>query len=169
MYIVKEMKIKQVYSVLIDNWDEEITGVFVAEGKEWMLLYDNQNDFLLDGFRFIQKSKVDEIIREEDEIFKEKIFELKYQNLSFEHPFDLDNTSILLKALQEKNALIHFDTDDDEEIFVGKIEEIKAEDFCLQSLTSQGEWGEKYTCDFSEITSIAIQNDYLNSLSLLLK
>ena len=51
---------------------------------------------------------------------------------------------------------------------MGKIEEINLLNFQLKSLTSTGDWGDSCTCDFSEITSIAIQNDYLNSLSLLL-
>jgi hypothetical protein len=167
MYITTEMKKKQVYSILIDNWDEEITGVFIAEGKEWIVLYDNQNDFLVEGFRFIRKQKIEEVLREEDECFKEKIFNLKYPKLSFNSLFNLDNTVALLKGIQKQNTLLHFDTDDEEEIIVGKIEEVNLTNFKLKSLTSNGKWGESCSCDFSEISSIAIQNDYLNSLSLL--
>tara|TARA_B100000809_G_scaffold266851_1_gene332200 strand:+ start:15058 stop:15567 length:510 start_codon:yes stop_codon:yes gene_type:complete len=169
MYIATEMKINQVYSILMNDWDEEITGVFIAEGKEWILLYDNQNDFLVEGLRFIHKQNLDEVLREDDEVFKEKIFNLKYPKLPFDYSFDLDNSVTLLKGLQANNALLHFDTDDEDEITVGRIEEVSIKNFKLKSLTSSGEWGESCICDFSEITSIAIQNDYLNSLSLLLK
>ena len=66
----------KVYSVLMNEWDEEITGIFIAQGKKWILLKDNQNDFLVDGYRLIQKRNVQEIFREENEIFKEKILKI---------------------------------------------------------------------------------------------
>lgn len=162
-----EMIKGQVYTILIENWDEEVTGIFITEGKEWVLFYDNQNDFLVEGFRFIRKDKIDEILREEDTIFKEKIFKLKYPNLSYASAFDLDHTVLLLRQILNENILLHFDTDDEEEIIVGRLEEVTLTNFKLKSLSAKGTWGESCTCDFSEISTIAIQNDYLNSLSLL--
>ena len=157
-----------VYSILIENWDEEITGVFLAEGKEWVLLFDNQNDFMLDGYRFIRKEMIDEILREEDELFKEKIFALKYPNLNYEYSFKLDSIYTLLCGFQNNNTLLYFDGDDEEEIVVGKIEEVYLKNFKIKPLNSFGKWGESIDYDFSEITSISIQNDYLSSFGLLL-
>lgn len=163
-----EMIQNQVYSVLIEDWEEEISGVFIAEGKQWVLLYDNQNDFLVEGFRFVNKDKIDEILREDNELLKEKIFSMKYPNLNFEISFDLDNSVSLFNTIKKLNVLLHFDTDDEEEIVVGKINEVLLRNFTLNSVTSNGEWGAPYTCDFADVSSVAIKNDYLNSLSLLL-
>lgn len=167
MYIATELKQNQVYSILIEDWNEEVTGVFVAEGKEWILLYDNQNDFLIEGFRFVQKSKLDEILRDEDELFKEKIFSKKYSELSFDVNYNLDDTVALLTQIKKENKLFHFDTEDEEEIIVGCIEEVEKSSFKIKSLTSTAVWGESFSCEFSEISTISVQNDYLKSLSLI--
>jgi len=168
MYKTISLQKNKVYSIFMNDWDEEITGVFVDEGKYWILLQDNQNDFLLDGLRFLNKQNIDEILREEDEQFKEKIFKLKYPREVGNWGYDLENTISLLEQIKTENKLFHFDTDDEEEIFVGRIVEVFEKSFKLQTLTSKGCWGDFFTSEFSEISSIAINNDYLNSLNLLL-
>jgi len=169
MYIATEMKQNQVYSILIENWDEEVTGVFVAEGREWILLYDNQNDFVLEGLRFIHKTKLDEVLRDDDEQFKELVFAKKYPSFSFDEKYNLDNSTELLNQLMSEKKLLHFDTEDEQEIVVGLIEDVSEKSFKLRSLTSEAVWGEVFTCDFSELSTIAIDNDYLKSLNLVAK
>lgn len=151
----------------MNDWDEDITGVFVAEGESWILLNDNQNDFLLDGLRFVHKNNIDEILREEDEQFKEKVFKLKYPNLRLDSSFDLDHTATLLQEIKSKDLLFHFDGADEEEMIVGKIESISMNSFKVKTVDSYGNWSDSCVCTFEELSSIAIENDYLKSLGLL--
>ncbi len=169
MYKTIELKENQVYSILIENWDEEVTGLFLKENKEWIAFYDNQNDFLLDGIRYIQKKNIDEIIRESDDVFKEKIFSLKgITSSTVQVPFLKESTEDLFIQLEQNETLFHFDTDDEEEMFVGKVIAVFSDSFKFQALNSVGVWDESFICDFSDVSSIAINNDYLNSLELLL-
>jgi hypothetical protein len=163
-----EMRPNKVYSFLIEGWDDEITGVFVAEGKEWILVWENQNDFLLDGLRFVHKTKIEEIIREEDEIFKDKVFSKKYPSSIKTNRYNLDNSYLLFKQINEEEDLLHYDLDNDEEIFLGMIGTLEKDALKLKTLTSQAQWSEFIMCPFSEISTIAIQNDYLRSLKLML-
>lgn len=169
MYIATEMKQNQVYSILIEDWDEEVTGVFVAEGTEWILLYDNQNDFIVEGLRFIHKTKLDEVIRDDDELFKEKVFSKKYPAFSFDESYNLDDSFELMNQIKEENKLLHFDSEDEEEIVVGVLEKVSKNQFQLKSLTSESVWGESLSCEFTEVSTIAIDNDYLKSLNLVVK
>jgi hypothetical protein len=168
MYKAIEMIPNHVYSILIEDWDEEITGVFVAQGKEWILLVDNQNDFILEGLRFIHKAKLDEVLRDDDEKLKEKVFAKKYSDFSLPKKYDLDDTVKLLQQIKEENKLLHFDTQDEEEIIVGLIEVVYDDKFELKTLTSEAHWGERFCCEFKELSTIAIDNDYLKSLNLLI-
>lgn len=151
----------------MNNWDEEISGVFIAEGTQWILLHDNQNDFLLDGLRFVHKKNIDEILREEDEQFKETVFKLKYPELPMEIDFELDHTAKILQEIKRKDLLFHFDAEDEEEIVVGKIESVSLNSFKVKTLDSRGKWSDSCVCTFEELSSIAINNDYLFSLNLL--
>lgn len=168
MYKSIPLHTNRMYSFLMNDWDEEISGVFIAEGTQWILLYDNQNDFLLDGLRFVHKHNIEEICIDEDAHFKETILGLKYPNLNMNFSYTLDSSEVVLQALKDKDQLLHFDTDDDEEIIVGKIETVGADTFQLKTLSELGTWGESVTLRFSELSSIAIENDYLKSLSLYL-
>ncbi|MFC2110439.1 hypothetical protein ACFLRU_02495 [Bacteroidota bacterium] len=169
MYKSVELVPLQSYAVLMKDWDEEISGFFIAEGKEWILLHDNQNDFMIDGLRFVHKINIDEILREEDEVFKEKVRALKYPNLSITHDYNLNNTRELLKQFQAEDGLFHFDTDNEEELVVGKIVSVSENDFVIKTLSSTATWSETCSCSFEEVSSLALANDYLNSLNLLLK
>ncbi|WP_139958375.1 hypothetical protein [Flavicella sediminum] len=169
MYKSIELVPLQAYAILMNDWNEEISGFFIAEGSEWILLHDNQNDFMIDGLRFVHKRNIDEILREEDEIFKEKIRALKYPDLSIEHAYDLDDTGILIRQIQAKNELFHFDTYDEEELTLGKITSVADKDFETKTLTPTATWGDVCFCEFAELSSLAIENDYLNSLSFLIK
>jgi hypothetical protein len=151
----------------MNDWDEEISGVFIAEGEKWILLHDNQNDFLLDGLRFVHKSNIDEIIHDDDELFKESVFKLKYPELSMDTSFDLNHTAKILQEIKRRDLLFHFDAEDEEEIVVGKIESVSMNSFEVKTLDSFGKWSDNCTCTFDELSSLAIQNDYLYSLGLL--
>ncbi|MEI6864675.1 hypothetical protein [Flavicella sp.] len=168
MYKEIEMIPNQVYSILLEDWDEEITGVFVTEGKEWILLLDNQNDFILEGLRFVNKARLDEVLRDDDEKFKEKVFSKKYSDFSLPNSYNLNDTAKLLQQIKEENKLLHFDMEDEEEIIVGLIENIYDDKFELKALTSEAEWGENLISEFRELSTLAIDNDYLKSLNLLI-
>lgn len=159
-----------VFSFKMKNWEEEISGIFLGEGKEWVLIYDNSNDFILDGFRFISKKNISKIDRGMNEIFKERVFKLKNVINNFdERIYDLDNTILLFESLKKDKQTIQYDVDDEDEIFVGRVLEIDKDNFKIESITTRGELSSSYRCKYDEIRSLSIDNDYLNSLSLLIK
>ena len=124
---------------------------------------------MLDGFRLINKENIDEILREEDEIFKEKIFKLKYTESKAVFNCDLNKANAVFSELQTQNLLFHFDMEDEEVIIVGKVEEVQEKSFTIKTLNSVGQWDESCTILHTNVSSVAVGNDYLNSLSLLLK
>jgi len=164
------MKKNNVYSFEVTNWNEEIIGQFITEGKKWILIHDNTNDFILDGYRFIQKVNIMNIKRGKDEIFKEKIFKLKgFHYLNIDKDYNLNDTIPLLNQIMNDDIIIQYDAEDEEDIYVGKFVEINSDNFRIKSLTTRAEWSSNYLCKFDEISSFSIKNDYLNSLSLLLE
>ena len=168
MYIAPKLVTNQVYNILINDWDEEISGLFIAEGSRWILLHDNQSDFLVDGLRFVHKMNIDEIIEDEETDFKNRVFQKKYPSFPTNENYNLDSSELLLKQLQEKTPLLHFDMDDAEEIVVGKITSVSQDTFTFSTLNQQAEWEGASEVVISDLSSIAIANDYLASLSLLL-
>ena len=80
----------------------------------------------------------------------------------------MDDAYFLFQQLQASKKLIHFDADDETEIVVGEIVAVTKDGFEIKTLAADAEWIEKLTCNFSEISSVAIGNDYLNSLELFL-
>jgi len=168
MYIAPKLVPNKVYSILINDWDEEVSGLFIAEGARWILVHDNQSDFLVEGFRFVHKLNIDEIIEDEETAFKNRVFQKKYPSLPTSEIYNLENSELLLNELLQKEVLLHFDTDAADEIAVGKITAVSTGTFTIRTLSQQAEWEETSEVAISELSSIAIANDYLNSLSLFL-
>lgn len=168
MYIAPKLVPNKVYSILINDWDEEVSGLFISEGAHWILLHDNQSDFLVEGFRFVHKLNIDEIIEDEETAFKNRVFQMKYPSLPTSEIYNLENSELLLNEFLQKEVLLHFDTDAADEIAVGKIIAVGSETFTIKTLNQEAEWEGTSEVAISELSSIAIANDYLNSLSLFL-
>ncbi|MGB2128196.1 MAG: hypothetical protein ACPHXR_01835 [Flavicella sp.] len=166
MYIAPKLIPNNVYSILMNDWDEEISGLFIAEGTHWILLHDNPSDFVVDGFRFVLKKNIDEIIEDEDTAFKNAVFNKKYTSLPKYDSHNLNGLDSVLKDFQDNEILLHFDTDDAEEIVVGKITSVTSDSFTIKTISQYAEWEGESKIGISEVSSIAISNDYLNSLSL---
>ena len=67
------MENKRLYTIYIKNWKDPISGIIESSSNYWVLIKRIPNDYILDGFAFIQKCHIESYKRTEEDRFKEKI------------------------------------------------------------------------------------------------
>ena len=50
------MENKRLYTIYIKNWKDPISGIIESSSNYWVLIKRIPNDYILDGFAFIQRS-----------------------------------------------------------------------------------------------------------------
>ena len=66
------MENKRLYTIYIKNWKDPISGIIESSSNYWVLIKRIPNDYILDGFAFIQKCHIESYKRTEEDRFKEK-------------------------------------------------------------------------------------------------
>lgn len=146
-------------------------GVLVECGNKWNLININEVDYVLNGYQFTNKSFIEDESQISESTLLYKILSHKADisnNLYHIAPHILDNTEQLCEYLLNCGVLIGVGLHKSDVIYVGKIREITATSFLLNSYdTELSESGIK-RIDFEKIRYIQIHTDYLDSLSMIL-
>jgi len=53
------MENKRLYTIYIKNWKDPISGIIESSSNYWVLIKRIPNDYILDGFAFIQKCHIE--------------------------------------------------------------------------------------------------------------
>ena len=61
------------YSIKIKKRKEKEYGVLIQEGKDWMLIKALFSDFILDGYKIINKKYIVSLEQTEDDLFVERV------------------------------------------------------------------------------------------------
>ena len=91
----------------------------------WVLIKRIPNDYILDGFAFIQKCHIESYKRTEEDRFKEKILIAKGIMDIPVPEFSISNRLDLLNRLNALQCVVEIQTDLESSFFIGKLEEVK--------------------------------------------
>ena len=164
-----ELQLNAFYRFKIKGWRGRISGMVLAQDKQWILIHFNPTDFLLDGFKLLRRDHIASAKRSKAALRKELVTKLKNLDLP-NHWKNLNTTSTpeLLKSVEQRFGLIQFE-DSDDEILIGRIKMVANDSFNIDYLDRKGHWTRDYDDVFSleAIDVITFETDYLKSLKLL--
>lgn len=147
---------------------EYFIGVFISYGKEWVIIRNISGDYIIDGFKMINRKFIVSINLINSEPLK-TIIELKHLNFVYDLNYDLNNTVSLISGIKKNADLIFLLLKKEDLAFVGFVEEVYQKSLILRDLTSKGMMsGFVKNYKFDEIRIIEIKTDYLNSLEIYL-
>lgn len=123
------MENKRLYTIYIKNWKDPISGIIESSSNYWVLIKRIPNDYILDGFAFIQKCHIESYKRTEEDRFKEKILIAKGIMDIPVPEFSISNRLDLLNRLNALQCVVEIQTDLESSFFIGKLEEVKTSIF----------------------------------------
>ncbi|MFL5741492.1 MAG: hypothetical protein ACJ75B_14805 [Flavisolibacter sp.] len=134
---------------------------------EWTLI-KRTYDYITDGFTIFKNDKV-EVIYGEYEKFAAKILKLKSYSPTKEPKIPIDNLESILSYTDKKYRIIQLDTNDGEAFDVVKYLGFRNDLYLFDELTTRAKWRYKLKLPAKEIKYIGFDNNYLNSLKLVVK
>lgn len=148
--------------------DEQISGIVLDKTSEWILI-KRCTDYLLDGYTIFENN--DDISFEYGEHERLATVILKKKGYNYKNDIILPNGDIteMFNLLTEKYTLLALDTKKGDAFDVVKFIEKKDNLFLFRELTVNAKWRSFLKLPRKSISVIHFDNDYLNSLKLLLK
>lgn len=160
----------EVIEIKLSRLNNKLTGVKLIDNESWIVLNDNPGDYILDGYRFVNKK----FIKQEKKLLpnniKDKILILKFQYDMVKQLETIPTNSYksLFSYLKEKSVLVEISLDKDECILVGKIVNVFEKSFEIEKISTKATILGIENLKFSIVRSVGLKTDYLNSLELYL-
>lgn len=161
------MELNSVYTIQVNKYKDNIQGILLKEGNEWLLFKEILPNYMLDGFLIIRKKWIQSIYRDEDEILNEKILKASGK-WDLSNPYDefpLSDTDDLFSYIYLTLPIVQIYVQDDSVTYIGKLSKPLAKSFYLLSLKPNGLWNDKtYLFRKTSVRMISWDSDYVNSL-----
>lgn len=163
--------IGELVSFKLNNRIEPIYGIVVDYNDEWTILKHNPVDYVVDGFLIINNSKIKGFRKDSEEKFRGKVIKLKevaFGDIRIQ--IDLNSKQNIFESISSKYKLVEFELKSEHIVYIGKITSVEDKFIHIKSLSPTAKWNkEPKKIRISDIRLIQFDNDYLNSLNLLLK
>lgn len=143
-------------------------GVLINLSDDWCYLKYIPVDYIVDGYVLINRRYILDIGVTNQEEFAENILRLKGLISKKSRILDIDNNIKLLSDLQEKIGIIKVELKDHHKAYIGKINLVREHSIKVHLFSPNATWLRVETFLFKEIRAIYFDDDYINSLKLVL-
>jgi|JI81BgreenRNA_FD_contig_123_79890_length_2861_multi_4_in_0_out_2_2 hypothetical protein len=157
-----------------EDWGSNSTwGVVLAESPNWVLIQALPLDYILDGFKVLNKNEIAKRERDTETYQLERVLRLKKYEPQIPKNFTFGTTQEIMKWVESNYEIVGFQDDVEGETFFGKIREIKLEEdtFFISTIDPQGLFDSEFEYEFSfdSVRIISFDDDYFNAIKLLWK
>lgn len=167
MKIVGRLDIYLFKLITIEFSDKKnISGFLLDYSEDWILIQNNPNDYIIDGFSIIRNVNIKDIYQEENEKFTEEVIRLKGYVPNYKEEIPLGDIQDILIFLNTKYEIFHFTKKSNKAIYPGRLISINQSKINLQWIDTRGKWAEERTFKLDKIRLIEFNSDYLISLKL---
>ena len=143
-------------------------GILINYSEECTLLRFNPVDYVLDGLVLLSNKSIKKY-RVINDLIEYKVLTLKMKQLKDVnwHSMPLHNSQSIFIHFMNQKVIVSIETLD-RSFYVGKVLHVDLEKINLQNLNANGEWQNTKEINFNIISQVEFDNDYINSLSLIL-
>ena len=164
------MKPYRVEYVQLAGWERKLTGLWLAENEEWLLLRYVPEDYVIDGYALLAKSHIVARGSEKKERQVAQVLKLKGVKAEIPSGFRFCSLIKIMQWLEQKYGLIHF-YDEEQAAFLGWVNEADLVHFWLDSLEPDGTVAvreiDERPFELAAVQILCFADDYSESLKLL--
>ena len=153
---------KQIIKVKINRYPNTISGVYLYENEEFVVMLNNPVDYVIDGIYFINKNYIKNIEIDQD-IISNKIL-LHKASLYNTDNMNFSNFKKILQYLLNKQQLIEFYLDKQSYTLIGRIISIDNKVIKVNLVDTQSSFLKKEKISYNKIRVLAINTDYVDAL-----
>ena len=153
---------RQIIKVKINRYPNAISGVYLYENEEFVVMLNNPVDYVIDGIYFINKNYIKNIEIDQD-IISNKIL-LHKASLYNTDNMNFSNSKKILQYLLNKQQLIEFYLDKQSYTLIGRIISIDNKVIKVNLVDTQSSFLKKEKISYNKIRVLAINTDYVDAL-----
>ena len=153
---------KQIIKVKINRYPNTISGVYLYENEEFVVMLNNPVDYVIDGIYFINKNYIKNIETDQD-IISNKIL-LHKASLYNTDNMNFSNLKKILQYLLNKQQLIEFYLDKQSYTLIGRIISVDNKVIKVNLVDTQSSFLKKEKISYNKIRVLAINTDYVDAL-----
>ena len=162
---VKSEYLNKVITMKIRSYSH-FQGILIGVGANWLLLKYIPVDFITDGYVLLNQKYISEIHISEDDIFTQKVIELKGGDFMISRMIDLENSTKLFEEFREQSILIGIELKNHQKRYVGFVTQEREKSIRVQLINKNCSWLNEETFLYNELRAIYFEDDYLFSLNL---
>ena len=151
-----------IIKVKINRYPNTISGVYLYENEEFVVMLNNPVDYVIDGIYFINKNYIKNIEIDQD-IISNKIL-LHKASLYNTDNMNFSNFKKILQYLLNKQQLIEFYLDKQSYTLIGRIISIDNKVIKVNLVDTQSSFLKKEKISYNKIRVLAINTDYVDAL-----
>ena len=151
-----------IIKVKINRYPNTISGVYLYENEEFVVMLNNPVDYVIDGIYFINKNYIKNIEIHQD-IISNKIL-LHKASLYNTDNMNFSNLKKILQHLLNKQQLIEFYLDKQSYTLIGRIISIDNKVIKVNLVDTQSSFLKKEKISYNKIRVLAINTDYVDAL-----
>ena len=163
-----EQYLRQLISIEFQDKKELFTGFLIDYSDDWILLRNNPEDFILDGFVILKNKNIEAIHRDQDLAFTEKVIRLKGLKTNAEDIIPIRDLSSILNYVNNKYGIFQISKKSAKSAYLGKLIELNDEELTIDFLDIKGQFGGELSFNPQKIRVIEFDTDYINSLKLVI-
>lgn len=164
-----EQYLRQLISIEFSDKKEVFTGFLIDYSDDWILLRNNPVDFIIDGFVIIKNKNIENISRDEDHEFTEKVIKLKGLKTNAKDIIPIKDLASIIRFLDKKYGVFQIAKKSAKSAYLGKLIELNDEELTIDFLDTQGQFGGELSFNPEKIRVIEFDTDYINSLKLVVQ
>jgi hypothetical protein len=163
-----EQYLRQLIAIEFTDKKEIFTGFLIDYSDDWILLRNNPEDFILDGFVILKNKNIEAVHRDQDLEFTEKVIRLKGLKTNAEDIIPIRDLSSILNYVNNKYGIFQISKKSAKSAYLGKLIELNDEELTIDFLDIKGQFGGDLSFNPQKIRVIEFDTDYINSLKLVI-
>lgn len=163
----KKEFINRVVTVTLKN-KASFQGILINLSDDWCYLNYIPVDYVVDGYVLINQRYIVSVESDKDDAFTENIVRLKGITSKQSPLLAIENNEKLLSDLQNKIEIIKIELKDHHKAYIGRIHLVREHSLRVHLFSPAATWLQVETFLFKEIRAIYFDDDYINSLKLVL-
>ncbi len=161
---IGEMVPGRIYRIYLARGKDSITGIFFSAGKEWLVFRYVPVDYQVDGYCIVRRSKIQGVVRSDEEKFKEQIFRVKKIGIGEMANLSLESDITLFNSFLELSLLLQIETHRNDIVYIGKVSKVYTKSVKILIMSKKTEWLKEESFRFAGVWIVSIRNNYLDSL-----
>lgn len=148
--------------VKVSRYPDKIRGIIIEDGSQWLTMAENVVDYVIDGYIFVNKVHIKQIIEQPQDTITYGILALKCPPAL---TIPLNSYVSLIEYLKSNNLLIAIGLHIQKSIMVGYVDEVREKSFVLVPIDANLRKMPSIVINYDTIRYISVKSDYLLSIS----